>query len=1225
MIWRWGTVDSIVSNPSAKINTAAGGFDAIGRTSLLTSPDLPGSRVSDHTPTKMADWKIRIDVGGTFTDGWALTPTAGQIRCKVLSTGVLRTSIRSVEDGWLVCNRPLSTHVKGLEGFRIGQSVIEDSIPNQGRLKIMGDFYPGQVIELTTDEDAPVVAARILTGTAPGEPFPCCELRVATTRGTNALLEGKGAPVDLYTTAGFESLLEVRDQRRPDLFELSPQIAVPVTRKVVGISGRFDRDGTELEPLDESVLEGEVPGDAIAIALVNGDCVPTHERRVAEILRSKGAEDISVSSEVAPVIRLWPRMETAVANAYLTPVMGHFVSGLQASLPGMPLALMTSAGQLKTAADFRPIDSLLSGPAGGIAGAAALARAARLSPILTFDMGGTSTDVARISGEPDYRYEQEVGPVKVLAPAVKIETVAAGGGSICQWRNGGLEVGPESAGSQPGPACYGYGGPLTVTDVNLLLGLMDESRADIPLDRNAAESRLGELILEIGGLVDRDELLGGLRKIAIEHMAEALRQVSTREGYDCREHALVAFGGAGPQHACALARELGMKTVLIPEDAGLLSAWGLHQAADRELRVRQVLKPLDDSVSALIHELAGGRAIHRCLFELRLQGQDSCLEIETDGEANELELRNAFEKRYRHLYGDARPEDREIEWVTLRVELVGRSENLKEETFKRGEFVGEDRIEQDGFSTLLLEKGWRIHHGSRGSVKLDWEGGDQDGLVAPRVVEAELFRRRFEGIVEAMGELLRRTALSTNIKERLDFSCALLDGSGRLVVNAPHIPVHLGALGLCVRKVSEKQQWHEGDTVVVNHPAFGGSHLPDVTVISPVFSDGELVAFVANRAHHAEIGGKTPGSMPPDARCLAEEGIVIPPTKFEEIGEGFFEGSRSPLDNVADLKAQVSANRFGVDAVKSLVGRSTAVVVERHMRSLYQRSASFLKSALDGLSDCSASDVLDDGSVIQVKISKREKLVVDFRGSAPVHPGNLNATPAIVRSAVLYALRLWVNTDLPLNEGLLDGVEILTDEGILNPPLTSDPQTCPAVVGGNVETSQRVVDVLLVALGLQANGQGTMNNLLFGNDRFGFYETMGGGAGAGPGWNGRSGCHVHMSNTAITDVEILEERFPVRVREFGIRHGSGGEGIWKGGDGLVREIEFLETVTVSLLTQRRSKQPWPNGAPGRNRLWQDGSWQELTGIETLEVGPGDRIRVETPGGGGWLQDDPIRV
>ena len=770
----------------------------------------------------MADWKIRIDVGGTFTDGWALTPAKGRIRCKVLSTGVLRTLIRSIEDGWLICDRPLSTHSQGLEGFRIGEATVEDSIPNQGRLKVTGNFDPGQVIELSTGEDAPVVAARILTGTPPSEAFPSCELRVATTRGTNALLEGKGAPVDLYTTAGFESLLEVRDQRRPDLFELSPKIAIQVTRRVVGIPGRLDREGNELVPLDESVLENEVPGDAVAIALVNADCVPVHERRVAEILRSKGAKKISVSSEVAPVIRLWPRMETAVANAYLTPVMGHFLSSLQRSLPGIPLSLMTSAGQLKTSEDFRPIDGLLSGPAGGIAGAAALAKAAGLDQVLTFDMGGTSTDVARVSGEPGYRYEQEVGPVRVLSPAVKIETVAAGGGSICQWRNGGLEVGPESAGSEPGPACYGCGGPLTVTDVNLLLGLMDESRADIPLDRDAAEARLDELLLDINGGVDRHELLCGLRTIAIEHMAEALRQVSTREGYDCREHALVAFGGAGPQHACALARELGMKAVLIPADAGLLSAWGLHQAGDRELRVRQILKHLDDSVPDLIEELAEGRAIHRCLFELRLQGQDSCLEIETDGGISEMELRGAFEKRYRHLYGDARPNDREIEWVTLRVELAGRSEALEVEVFEKGEFVQEDRIEQDGFSTLLLERGWRVHHGSRGSVKLDWEGGGQDESVAPEVVESELYRRRFEGVVEAMGELLRRTALSTNIKERLDFSCALLDGDGRLVVNAPHIPVHLGALGLCVRKVSEEHQWREGDTIVVNHPAFGG-------------------------------------------------------------------------------------------------------------------------------------------------------------------------------------------------------------------------------------------------------------------------------------------------------------------------------------------------------------------------------------------------------------------
>ena len=1169
----------------------------------------------------MAQWQIRIDVGGTFTDGWAICPEGKRLRCKVLTSGKLRTSIREVDGDWLILDRPLSTHKSGLEGFYVGSGRVEDSIPNQGRIKVAGDFSPGEVIELSTGEDAPVVAARVLTGTALGESFPDSDLRIATTRGTNALLEGKGTPVDLYTTAGFESLLEVRDQRRPDLFELAPHIAIPVTRKVIGVPGRLDRNGKELVPLDESVLGDVEPSPATAIALVNADCAPAHERRLAEVLKARGFDALSVSSECAPVIRLWPRTETVVANAYLTPVMRDFLAGLRDAFSGMPLSLMTSAGQLKKGEDFRPIDSLLSGPAGGISGAAALAKAAGLPQVLTFDMGGTSTDVARISGEAEYRYEQEIGPVKVLAPAVKIETVAAGGGSICQWRNGGLEVGPESAGSHPGPACYGCGGPLTVTDVNLLLGYMDESRADIPLDRAAAEGRLAELVEEIGGEVDEGELLRGLRKIAIEHMSEALRLVSTREGYDCRDHAMIAFGGAGPQHACALARELAMKCILIPADAGLLSAWGLHQAGDRELRVQQVLRPLDASVSEVISELSNGRAIHRCLFELRLKGQDSSLEIETDAEISELELREAFEKRYRHLYRDARPEDREIEWVALRVELVGQATGLEEETFEKGRLVQEDRIEQDGFSTLLLEKGWRVCHGSRGSLRLDWEGEVEQQGEALEVVEAELFRRRFEGVVEEMGELLRRTALSTNIKERLDYSCALLDSRGRLVVNAPHIPVHLGALGLCVRRVSDEHSWQEGDAIVVNHPAFGGSHLPDVTVISPVFVAGELLAFVANRAHHAEIGGKTPGSMPPDARCLAEEGVVIPPTSYEDIGPDFFIASRSPGDNHADLKAQVIANHHGVESLVAIVAQSSAENVAAQMSSLYERSAQGLKGALTSLAQCEASDVLDDGSIVRVKISGAEKLLVDFTGSAKVHAGNLNATPAIVRSAVLYALRLWVDIDLPLNEGLLEDVKIITEEGILNPPLTRDPETCPAVVGGNVETSQRLVDVLLQALGIQANGQGTMNNFLFGNENFGFYETIGGGAGAGPGWHGRSGCHVHMSNTAITDVEILEERFPVRVREFGIRRGTGGQGIWNGGDGLIREIEFLEETTVSLLTQRRVECPRPNGVRGRNQIFRNGCWEELAGISTVNVKAGDRIRIETPGGGAWLQDD----
>ena len=663
-----------------------------------------------------------------------------------------------------------------------------------------------------------------------------------------------------------------------------------------------------------------------------------------------------------------------------------------------------------------------------------------------------------------------------------------------------------------------------------------------------------------------------------------------------------------------------MKRILVPADAGLLSAWGLHQAADREIKVKQVLKLLDDSISEELDQLREGRSIHRSLFELRLKGQDSSIEIEAGQRISECELREAFETRYRELYGDARPVDREIEWVALRLELVGRSIDLEHEYFERGGLVEKLTLEQDGFSTLLLEKGWRIFRGTRGSIRLEWEGRNELEGRAPAVVEAELFRRRFEGVVEEMGELLRRTALSTNIKERLDYSCALLDAEGRLIVNAPHIPVHLGALGLCVRKVSVDRTWEEGNTVVVNHPAFGGSHLPDVTVISPVFVGDQLLGFVANRAHHAEIGGKTPGSMPPDGRCLADEGIVIPPTSIESIGDEFFRDSRSPADNLADLKAQVVANRYGVKALRKLADQSSVKVVVFHMRSVYDRSSMLLARALEEFGEASAEDKMDDGSVIRVKISKDEKLVVDFSGSADVHPGNLNATPAIVRSAVLYALRLWVRTDVPLNEGLLDQVEIVTEPGILDPPLTCDPEACPAVVGGNVETSQRVVDVLLEALGLQAHGQGTMNNFLFGNERFGFYETIGGGAGAGPGWHGRSGCHVHMTNTAITDIEILEERFPVRVREFGIRRGSGGQGEWRGGDGLVREIEFLEETTVSLLTQRRQLIPRPNGVPGRNLLLRDGQWQELKEIEKLVVKTGDRVRIETPGGGAWLQD-----
>ncbi|MGJ8696340.1 MAG: hydantoinase B/oxoprolinase family protein [Verrucomicrobiaceae bacterium] len=1149
----------------------------------------------------------------------------------MLSSGVLRSRVVEVSsNGWIRCERSFCDHRDGLKGYGVsgGGAILESK---GAHLKVAGvGVEVDEVIELSTGEDAPVVAARLLTGTQAGGEFPSCDLRVATTRGTNALLEGKGGRVALLTTRGFEDLLRIRDQRRPDLFEREPKVGKMVFEVVRGVGGRLDRGGNELVPLDEdSVVRaaGEFKSmgiDHVAVSLLHADRNCRHERRVGELLRREGIGKVSLSHEIAPVIRLLPRTETVVANAYLEPVIGAFTDHLKKRLPEVPLSLMTSAGQLKEVSRFRPIDSLLSGPAGGVAGALAIGGGGDL---LTFDMGGTSTDVARVSGEAGLRYEQEIGPVRVLAPAVRIETVAAGGGSICQWRNGGLEVGPESAGSTPGPACYGSGGPLTVTDVNLLLGLMDEGKAGIPLDRGAAEDRLGELMEEIGDTAgSRDELLGGLRQIAIEHMAEAMRQVSTRDGYDCRDHTLVAFGGAGPQHACALAGALGMERVLIPGDAGLLSAWGLHRSRHREIAVRQVLAPLKMMKGGLVEELEGeafdllgqeGEVV-RVLFELRLKGQDSTLEVEGVERVAEK-----FEVQYEAVYGFGIPEGRMIELVAVRVEVAAPGESGPEEAFEEGEVTGEVRIIQDSFATTVVERGWRVREGSLGSLLLEKVGEVGRRVENSPAVQDELFRRRFESIVNEMGVLLKRTALSTNIKERLDYSCALLDARGYLVVNAPHIPVHLGALGLCVRMVSGEREWEEGDVVVVNHPAFGGSHLPDVTVISPVFVDGELCGFVANRAHHAEIGGKTPGSMPPDARCLAEEGIVIPPTLLSEIGDGFWSESRSPNDNQADLAAQVAANRHGVKALKELISQSSVENVSARMEGLYRRSSELLEMS-KGEGVYEARDVLDDGTVIAVRVEWGDRLRVDFSGSGGVHPRNLNATPAIVRSAVLYVLRLWVGEDIPLNEGLLEECEIIIPEGVLNPPLSVNPEECPAVVGGNVETSQRVVDVLLEALGMQANGQGTMNNLLFGNEHFGFYETLGGGGGAGPGWGGRSGAHVHMSNTAVTDPEVLEARYPVRIREFALRSGSGGEGAFPGGDGLVREIEFLEGMTVSLLTQRRDTAPrgmggGGDGLAGKQWLKRNGEveWKALKNITVIEVNLGDALRLETPGGGGW--------
>lgn len=1000
------------------------------------------------------------------------------------------------------------------------------------------------------------------------------------------------------------------------------------------------------------MVREEVP--VVAVALLNAYANPVHERRVRELLEEAGLCAVSLSHELSEGLRLLPRAETAVANAYLGPLMDRFVSRVAGALGGAELELMTSAGFLKTAAVYRPIDSLLSGPAGGVVGALAAAMASGRRRVLAFDMGGTSTDVARIDGAPGFRHEQVIGPVRVLAPAVRIETVAAGGGSICQWRNGGLEVGPESARADPGPACYGRGGPLTITDVNLLLGCMDPDKGGIPLDRGKAATAfeaLKETMRGAGRVPPEDEvLLEGLREIAVERMADAIRKISVREGYDPAEYVLVAFGGAGPQHACAVAEKLGIREILVPGDAGLLSAWGLHRAAREALATRLVLRELDEcgtsfgaAFEALETEareaLGVEGVVSRWFVELRLVGQDAGIDLEYAERPGLRRVCLKFEERYERLYGYAVPDSRAVELVALRVLATEPVGGLEEEEFgEAGGCAGERTVLQDEFRTCVIDAGWSRSEGSRGSLLLERGEGEAGAAVGvAHDVGAELFRARFESVVEEMGALLQRTALSTNIKERLDFSCALLDQEGRLVVNAPHIPVHLGALGLCVREVSKGREWKVGDMIVVNHPGFGGSHLPDVTVISPVIEKGGLIGFVANRAHHAEIGGMSPGSMPAGATCLEEEGVVIPPMylfeggrdRFEEIEIHFVAAtypSRCVEDNMADLAAQAASNRHGVAAVEQLVREFGAEEVRGRMEALYERAATIIRERIGrvGVAACGGEDALDDGTVLKVEVrSDGRELQIDFTGSGAVHGGNLNAVPAIVRSAVLYVLRAWVDESIPLNEGLLEGVEIIVPRGVLNPEFSEDASKCPAVVGGNVETSQRVVDVLLLALGLQANGQGTMNNILFGTEEFGYYETIGGGSGAAAGCNGMSGTHVHMSNTAITDPEILERRYPVRVRRFGLRKGSGGKGGWNGGEGLVREFEFLETMTVSVLTQRRTMAPQGaegggEGAPGRQVLIRkDGTEEELPGIASFEVMAGDRIVMETPGGGGW--------
>jgi 5-oxoprolinase (ATP-hydrolysing) len=1300
-------------------------------------------------------WEFWIDVGGTFTDCLAKRPDGTLQRHKLLSSGVTQGRVAAGSTAGVIID-PARRHdpadfwvgwrlaIVDQDGTPIDSATVTAFDAAGGRIQLRGlACAPAShaSYELRSDLEAPVVAIRYLLGLSLAKPVPPVVLRLGTTRGTNALLTRGGARTALATTRGFGDVLEIGYQARPRLFDLTIRKSPPLTATVVEIDERVTHDGEVLiAPNVMAVRQqlqslGEAGIESLAICLLHADRHPRHEELVARIARKIGFAEVSASHEVAPLPKVVARADTTVVDAYLNPVLRDYVARLRGSLPGSQIRLLTSAGGLVAAEEFRGKDSILSGPAGGVVGFSRVAQACGFARSIGFDMGGTSTDVSRFEGRFDLEYETVKAGVRVVAPTMAIETVAAGGGSICRFDGVKLVVGPESAGADPGPACYGRGGPLTVTDCNLYLGRLVAERFPFPLDRDAPRRRLTEVAEAMHAAssdsADTDmsptELAAGLLRIANANMAAAIRLVTVAKGADPAEYALVAFGAAAAQHACAVARELGMRQVLIHPDAGILSAVGIGLADVVRHRTCGVERRLDEGVlSAVRRQLAALE--QEATDEVRAEGIDAkriaavrTLDLRYQGVESHLSIpwpadddfATSFAAAHRRRYG-YNHDDRELEILAARVEVVGRiAETLPQSEraaaheptpqhsesahfdgqwhdtprFERAELVSGDRIVgpaivTDNLTATVIEAGWQADVLTEGELLLtdtavddsSTAGGRQDSRVAgelrlagtgPRSGPAierrddaevqyadpvflEVFNNLLAGIAEQMGVTLRNTASSVNVKERLDYSCAVFTGDGLLVANAPHVPVHLGAMEETVRQaIAANPDLAPGDVIATNDPYAGGSHLPDVTVVTPVHDmGGELLFFAASRAHHAEIGGIVPGSMPPLSQSLAEEGVLIRNFKLVAAGESRLEAlrelllagphpSRDVATNLADVAAQVAANRQGVDGLVALVDRYTLPLVRAYMEHVQDAAEQKVRTALakfpagrheftDYLETPCGSSVPIAVAVTIHEPKQPQAATIDFTGTGPVITGNLNANRAIVTAAVIYVLRLLVDEDIPLNHGVLRPIEIVLPECLLNPPRGDTPETTPAVAGGNVETSQRVVDVLLGALGVAGASQGTMNNVVFGDATFGYYETICGGSGATADGPGASAVQIHMTNTRSTDPEVLERRYPVRVREFAIRRGSGGAGRHRGGDGTVRRLEFLRPLEVSLLTERRGPHPpygaagGQAGALGRNRLMRrDGTLVELGGIAQVAVEAGDVLVIETPGGGGY--------
>jgi 5-oxoprolinase (ATP-hydrolysing) len=1167
-------------------------------------------------------------------------------------------------------------------------------------------------------DDASLQGIRALLGLGPDQPLPAeliDAVKMGTTVATNALLERRGEPTVLAITEGFADALRIGYQHRPDIFARRIVLPELLYSDVIEIAERIRTDGTVVRPLDRARARRDLEQrfaagfQALAIVLVHGYRYQDHETALAEIAREVGFTQVSVSHEVSPLMKVVSRGDTTVVDAYLSPILGRYVDQVARAIGDVRLMFMQSNGGLVDAQMFRGKDAILSGPAGGIVGAVRVSALAGFDRIITFDMGGTSTDVAHYAGALERSFESEVAGVRLRAPMMAIHTVAAGGGSILTFDGARFRVGPESAGANPGPACYRKGGPLTVTDANLMVGKLQPRffpkvfgpDADQPLDVAVVHEKFaalaGEVARATGVARTPEEIAHGCLAIAVDNMANAIKRISIERGHDISDYVLCCFGGAAGQHACLVADSLGLERILVHPLASVLSAYGMGLADVRALRQRAIEATLDaelmprlaKTIEALAAEgreelgqqdVAPERISSEPRIHIRYSGTDTPLEIAYGGLA---ELREAFESEHRARYGfvvEGRP--LVVEQVTVEaigrmaeigepeqavvpraadapiqpvdeVEMItGRAPHAPPERFatpvveradlRPGDVIRGPAIVVERTTTVVVEPGWQAELTPRDHLLLSRvEPLAHQPAIGTRSdpIMLEIFNNLFMAIAEQMGVTLQNTAYSVNMKERLDFSCALFDPDGMLIANAPHMPVHLGSMGESVRTILRLhgEGLRPGDVYALNNPYNGGTHLPDVTVVFPVFgADGRLLFLTASRGHHADIGGITPGSMPPDSTTIDQEGVLI--DDFRLVDQGRFMAddleavlasgahpARNPRQNVADLQAQIAACARGANELVAMIehfGLDTVLAYTKHVQDNAEES---VRRVLGQLKDGDFIYPLDNGAQIQVRVRidrDARRAVVDFTGTSSQLPDNFNAPSAVCRAAVLYVFRTLVDADIPMNEGCLKPIEIVIPEGcMLNPSYPA------AVVAGNVETSQCITDALYGALGVLAAAQGTMNNFTFGDATYQYYETICGGSGAGPDFDGTSAVHTHMTNSRLTDPEVLEWRYPVLLQGHCINRGSGGAGRQRGGDGTIRRVCFLQPMSAALLSNHRVVAPFglEGGEPGAlGRQWierADGRVEQLPGCAKAELGPGDVFVIQTPAGGGFGAPD----